>query len=194
MRTSFIATFSFAILFFLADGRAVPGDRTVDEQIKDETQLLEEFDQRLQRYVAARYRLDAPLPPLVTSEDAAAIRAVVAAHTYALRNERHLAKQGDIFFEEITKTFRRRIHEALRGADPGEYLARTKEDDAPQQPAPVVNAVYPGDGALQTMPSEVLRLLPPLPEGLEYRFIERDLILWDPHAVLIIDFIPNAVY
>jgi hypothetical protein len=29
--------------------------------------------------------------------------------------------------------------------------------------------------------------------GLEYRFIDRDLILWDPHANLIIDFIPHAL-
>jgi hypothetical protein len=182
------------ILFLGVDRRAVSADATFTDQIKDERQLLEEFDQRLQRYVATRYRLDASLPPLVVTEEAAAIHAAIGAHTHALRNERHLAKQGDIFFEEITKTFRRRIHEALRGADPAEYLARTKEDDAPQQSAPAVNALYPGGGALQMMPPQMLRVLPPLPEGLEYRFIERDLILWDPHAVLIIDFIPNAVY
>jgi hypothetical protein len=32
-----------------------------------------------------------------------------------------------------------------------------------------------------------------LPSGLEYRFIDRDLILWDSHANLIIDFIPEAL-
>ena len=31
------------------------------------------------------------------------------------------------------------------------------------------------------------------PVRLEYRFIDRDLILWDPHADLIVDFIPNAL-
>jgi hypothetical protein len=47
--------------------------------------------------------------------------------------------------------------------------------------------------ALTMMPPELLRLLPRLPAGLEYRFMDRDLILWDPHANLIVDFIPNAL-
>jgi hypothetical protein len=44
-----------------------------------------------------------------------------------------------------------------------------------------------------SMPPQLLQLLPPLPAGLEYRFIDCDLILWDPHANLIIDFIPHAL-
>jgi hypothetical protein len=43
------------------------------------------------------------------------------------------------------------------------------------------------------MPPELLPLLPRLPAGLEYGFMDRDLILWDPHANLIMDFIPNAL-
>jgi hypothetical protein len=42
------------------------------------------------------------------------------------------------------------------------------------------------------MPPELLQLFPSLPAHLEYRFIDRDLILWDSHANLIIDVIPNA--
>jgi hypothetical protein len=43
------------------------------------------------------------------------------------------------------------------------------------------------------MPPQLLQLLPPLPAGLEYRFIDCDLILWDPHANLIVDFLPNTL-
>jgi hypothetical protein len=38
-----------------------------------------------------------------------------------------------------------------------------------------------------------LKLFPVLPAGLEYRFIGRYLILWDPHANLIVDFIRYAL-
>lgn len=58
---------------------------------------------------------------------------------------------------------------------------------------PGVNASYPDGGALTTMPPELLQLLPALPAGLEYRFMDRDLILWDPHANLIVDYIPDAL-
>jgi hypothetical protein len=35
--------------------------------------------------------------------------------------------------------------------------------------------------------------LPTLPQGLEFRFVGRNLILLDTEANLIVDFIPNAV-
>ena len=67
------------------------------------------------------------------------------------------------------------------------------EDDAPPTAPPCVNDSYPDGGALTTMPPQLLQILPRLPSGLEYRFIGRDLILWDTHAGLIIDFIPRAL-
>jgi hypothetical protein len=35
--------------------------------------------------------------------------------------------------------------------------------------------------------------LPPLPPELQYRFVGRDLILWDIHSGLIVDFLPDAI-
>ena len=39
----------------------------------------------------------------------------------------------------------------------------------------------------------ILKRLPPLSDGIEYRFMGRDLILRDAHANLIVDFIHEAV-
>jgi hypothetical protein len=39
----------------------------------------------------------------------------------------------------------------------------------------------------------LLQWLPPLPEDLEYRLIDHDLVLWDSHADLILDVLPDAV-
>jgi hypothetical protein len=43
------------------------------------------------------------------------------------------------------------------------------------------------------MPGNVLTALPPLPEGLEYRFVSRNLLLLDVQANLIVDFMPAAI-
>ena len=44
------------------------------------------------------------------------------------------------------------------------------------------------------MPPQVLKALPKLPEDLEYRFIQLNLILLDPHAHLIVDYIPRSFH
>jgi hypothetical protein len=45
-----------------------------------------------------------------------------------------------------------------------------------------VNAIYPEKAALATVPPLILVNLPRLPDGLEYRFMGRDLILRDRDA------------
>jgi len=42
------------------------------------------------------------------------------------------------------------------------------------------------------MPPQVLKSLPKLPEQLEYRFVLTNLILFDPHAHIIPDFVEQA--
>lgn len=182
------------------------GERTPDRDMRVETQsvsfslgsdddraVVEEFQRRLRQYDAVRQRLDAALPPLVVSSNVAVIIAVGDAHNTALRSARQTARQGDIFFPGIAALFRHWIRDSLDGMTSNEFLAMITEDDAPPICLPSVNASYPDGGALTTMPPQLLRRLPRLPLGLEYRFIGRDLILWDPHAHLIVDFIPHAL-
>jgi hypothetical protein len=65
-------------------------------------------------------------------------------------------------------------------------------DEVPKVPL-VVNAVYPKEQPLSTMPASMLEALPTLPDGLEYRFVGKHLILRDTKANIIVDFIYNAV-
>ena len=101
--------------------------------------------------------------------------------------------KGIFFFSEVAEMFRSLIRGSLHGMSPRQFLARITEADAPPIGRPSINASYPDGAALTSMPPHLLQLLPPLPAGFEYRFIDRDLILWDPHANLIVDFIPNAL-
>jgi hypothetical protein len=43
------------------------------------------------------------------------------------------------------------------------------------------------------IPPSVLCSLPALPEELQFRFWDRSLLLWDYHANLIVDILPNAL-
>ncbi len=65
--------------------------------------------------------------------------------------------------------------------------------EVPVKSPPAVNADYPESAALATVPPLILVNLPRLPDGLEYRFMGRDLILRDREANVIVDFIPGAV-
>jgi len=176
------------------------GFRTQDSQSvflrlesRNDAEVVSEFQRRLQDYDGVRRRLDATLPAAALSDDPATIRHVVDAHHGALLAARFKARQGDIFSSAIAETFRSRIRESLHGMSPRQFLASITEADAPPIGRPSINASYPDGAALTTMPPDLLQRLPSLPAGLEYRFIDRDLILWDPHANLIVDFIPNAL-
>ena len=56
-----------------------------------------------------------------------------------------------------------------------------------------VNGRYPDNVPLTTMPPDVLKNLPPLPEDIEYRFVGRSLILLDVRAHLVVDFAPRVL-
>ena len=56
-----------------------------------------------------------------------------------------------------------------------------------------VNGVYRADAPLSMVPPALLARLPVLPAPLEYRFVGRDLILFDSSARLMVDVIENAV-
>jgi hypothetical protein len=55
-----------------------------------------------------------------------------------------------------------------------------------------VNMAWPTEVTFEFVPPQLLQVLPPLPVELQYRIIGRDLVLWDHHADLIVDFLPGA--
>ena len=57
---------------------------------------------------------------------------------------------------------------------------------------PRVYDPYP-EWATHEMPIVLLHSLPALPEGVEYRLLDHDLVLWDIDADLILDVLPDAI-
>ena len=89
------------------------------------------------------------------------------------------------------KQFREIIRQDARERSVRDTYAAMQE--VPRQAPPRVNVDYPEKAALATVPPLILNRLPPLPDGIEYRFMGRDLILRDTNANLIVDFIHEAV-
>ncbi len=156
---------------------------------KDELEALEHFQKQVAKYVRIHENQLARLGNQQAVTAQALALAIVA--------DRAKAKQGDIFLPEVQPLLRRLIAEQLQGPD---ALAARKavvegnpaKEEGSVPVVPKVNAVYPTGATRSTVPPSLLLSLPPLPECLHYRFVNRDLILVDSVAELIVDFLPVA--
>jgi hypothetical protein len=150
------------------------------------------FVQRVDEYVALHRRLEGPLPREVVTSDLEALFAPRIALAAAIRTERAYARQGDIFTPAMASYFRLVVADALRQGGIEDMLAIVEDDNSVHIPARV-NGDYPAGRSVSLMPPCLLAELPQLPPELQYRFVGRDLILWDVHAGLIVDYVPRAI-
>lgn len=148
---------------------------------------LADFSARLSAYGELRELLQKGLPALAVTARPEEILVAEAALASRIRKARAGAKRGDIFAPTIRRAFKRTLAdtvtrgmcEAIRSDNPGEFFYD-------------VNATYPKQRAVSTVPPSVLRVLPALPDDVMYRFLDEDLILHDTRANIILDRIDDA--
>jgi hypothetical protein len=157
--------------------------------VNAEAQVLLDFKERVDKYAELRKKADDSAPPMKKTGDAAELRLAQQGLAERIGAARSPAKQGDIFTPEITARFRKLLRPEAK--DPGTKAAI--KDDNPGSIPFKVNGPYPSKEPLSTMPPNVLASLPQLPKDIEYRFVNKHLILRDARANLIIDYIPNAI-
>jgi hypothetical protein len=177
-----IATLSLAV------GQPVVGQ----EKVNPDAKLLKDFETRIDAYMKLHNELERDAPKLKDKAEPEEIKAHEEALAEKIRAARKTAKPGEIFTPDVRALFRRLMYPELKGKEGAETKAEIKED-APAAVPLRVNARYPQNQPLPTVPPNVLARLPKLPEELEYRIVKRDLILRDVHANLIVDYIPNAI-
>jgi len=153
---------------------------------------IADFRTRVDAYAALHKKLEATLPAL--SKESTPQQIVGHQDNLAglIAKERIRAKQGDLFTPAMQTMIRELMKQAFAHGD-AKLLRASIMDENPGPVKLTINGKYPDTVPLTTMPTEVLKGLPPLPEGLEYRFIGETLILLDPHAHIIADFVPNAL-
>jgi hypothetical protein len=163
------------------------------QQPPDHQLALQAFNDRVTAYGVLHRRLEGPAPGPNAPTDShtlALSRRYLAA---AIKAARPNARQGDIFAPAVADAFRAIIATALEGHGEDALMQQLLEPDARAFTFhPHVYDPFPV-WASHEMPALLLPRLPPLPEDVEYRLIDHDLVLWDRHADLIVDVLPDAV-
>jgi hypothetical protein len=163
-----------------------------DSRVNPQAKILQDFQSGIEEYMEVHKAAAKQVPKLKETEDPAKIKSVQDALAAGIRAARPNARQGEIFTPEIARHLRGLMSPEVKGA----RGAETKQAINDEQPASIrlkVNAHYPDDEPLPTVPPNLLASLPKLPEELEYRVVRNHLILRDIPANLIVDFIPNAI-
>ena len=161
--------------------------------------VLADFQKRIDAYMAIHKDAAKDSLPIKETNNPAEIKAAQEALGAKIRAARADAKAGDILTPEIKNKFRRLMYPVVQGTVGRETKEELNEDihekdeGIPKKVPLKVNATYPEGNPLPTTPPNVLKNLPKLPEQLEYRILDKNLILRDVQANIIVDFIPNAI-
>jgi len=164
--------------------------RAQQPEVNTDAKVLQDYQERIKKYVEIHKKAD--VPKMKQTKDPAEIKHAQEELAKAVRAARPDAKQGEIFTPEIAKKLRSLMYAEVKGPGTKETRQAINEDQ-PAKVALKVNARYPDDQPLPTVPPNLLASLPKLPEQLEYRIVGTSLILRDVPANLIVDFIPGAI-
>jgi hypothetical protein len=183
----------FFVFASLTVSGTAKGDEADAPRTSQEVRALKEFADHVQAYAKLHQEQEALLPVLEPTSEQAKIVAHQRALASKIRAARSKAKEGDIFAPAIRQRFLRLTRAAFQGAT-GRHARATIQYGEPVKLLRIqVNDTYPEGVPLTTVPPTLLINLPRLPEEVEYRIIDRDLVLLDVKANLIVDFIRKAI-
>jgi hypothetical protein len=165
-----------------------PKAQPADAQAK----VVADFMERVNAYVALHKKLEDSLPKLPNEATPKQIDDRQRALAALIQKSRATAKQGDVFTAAMGAYVKRLLARVFGGAE-GRQLRASIMDENLKPVALKANQRYPDEYPLTTMPPEVLQALPTLPEELEFRFLGEHLILLDPHAHVVADYIVDAL-
>jgi hypothetical protein len=169
-----------------------PPAPTEGQPVNADAKELETMLQRIDEYAKLHKELEDKLPKLSNEATPEDIDKNQRALARLIQQKRRGAKPGDIFTAEAQTVIKGLLARVFAGPD-GAALRASIMDENPTGIKLTVNGRYPDTVPLSTVPPQVLQGLPKLPEEMEYRFINRHLILMDVHAHIVVDFIENAL-
>ena len=126
---------------------------TQEPKVNPEALVLQDFKQRIDKYMELHKQLEKDAPPLKKTDDPAKIKASQDALATGIRAARAGAKQGDIFTPEIAQRFKSLMYPELKG----QKGVATKEVDQGRRTA------ADGPQGQHALPGERRRCRPFLP-------------------------------
>jgi hypothetical protein len=162
------------------------------ERVNANAGTMKEFLKRVDGYVALHKKLEATLPPLPQQTTPQQIDVHERALAKLLQAGRKDAKPGDLLFPAMQRLVRTLLRPIFAGKDGLQIKGEILDNEYKGNVKLAVNARYPDEVPVSTVPPQVLQGLPKMPEEFEYRFIQSSLILFDSHAHIIADFMERA--
>ena len=169
-----------------------PGHQRKAPTVNPDAATIEAFKKRVDEYIALHRKLESTLPSLPKQTTPQEVDSHQRALAKLIQQARANAKPGDIFITPMQQLIRHLLGPVFSGRAGEQIKAEITDKEYKGSVKLVVNGRYPDDVPVSTMPPQVLAALPKLSEDLEYRFVLTNLILFDPHAHIIPDFVEHA--
>lgn len=188
VRTAVALLFSALSISFPV-GHLVAAERAQTTPVNPHAQALVEFKKRVDAYLELRRAVTQKFPEVKETGDPAKIHEREVALGKGIAMARANAKPGDLFAPVSRQllTIVEKDWNARSAADQKAILA-----EIPKGLVLKINQPYPPNIALATVPPKLLAQLPMLPEELEYRLVDRRLLLRDRDANVIVDVLVGA--
>jgi len=147
-----------------------------------------EFSAKMDEYAKLRNTLQQGLPALALTANPIEIQQAERLLAARIRKARAGAGRHTIFTDETRRAFRQMLRPVTTAA-----TCEFVHDDNPGEWGWAVNAEYPKQHPVSSVPPAMLAVLPRLPEDVFYRFLDTDLVLHDTRANVMLDRIDNAL-
>jgi hypothetical protein len=186
-----IGVFSGAITA-ASQAKSQPKSQAKKPAVNANALVIQDFLKRVDEYVKLHKKLEDPLPKLSKQSTPQELDTHERALSKLIQEGRKDAKQGDLLTPGMQQFIRTVLRPIFSGKAGLQIKSEIMDKEYKGNVQLVVNGRYPDEVPVSTMPPQVLAALPKLPEELEYRFIQNNLILFDPHAHIIPDFVVRA--
>jgi hypothetical protein len=159
-----------------------------------ETPIVEAFTRRLDAYMEIHNDVERRLATQWAFDDPEDLFDATSAMQSGIRAARPDARPGAVFTPDVSALIRARLAQRLVVCNYSveDIFGFLNEERLPGVPAPRIHEPFPWTAGSAMWPT-VLAALPPLPSELQYRFFDRDLVVIDVHADLVVDVMQNAL-
>jgi len=164
---------------------SLPSDASQQAPVNPLAESMAAFRKRVDAYLDLRNTIANKLPEVKETGDPAKISGREKALGQAIAMARQSAKAGDVFGADMSPHLLRILAEDWKSRSAADRRAIFEE--VPPGLQLKVNQPYPTTIPLVSVPARLLAQLPTLPEALEYRLVDRRLLLRDRDANVIVD-------
>ena len=189
VRTAVALLFSVLCIGLPAGRSLTAAPQSPETPVNPQAQAMVDFKKRLDGYLQVRKAVTQKYPEVKETGDPGKIHEREVALGKAIAMARANAKAGDLF-GPLSQQLLTIVEKDWNARSPADQKAILSE--LPKGFTLKVNQPYPPTIALATVPPKLLAQLPTLPEELEYRLVDRRLLLRDRDANLIVDVLVGA--